>query len=70
MPENRWLQKIAESPGHSQWYIERFRQMVAEGADLDGEERRSAARAPERPGADESQRHGGRQRQRRARAGE
>ncbi len=39
MPENRWLQKIAESPGHSQWYIERFRQMAAEGADLDGEAR-------------------------------
>lgn len=39
MPGNRWLHKIAERSDHSQWYIERFRTMAAEGADLDGEAR-------------------------------
>ena len=33
----RWVTET--DPGHSQWYIERFRQMRAEGADLDGEAR-------------------------------
>jgi SAM-dependent methyltransferase len=36
---NRWLQLLAENPGHSQWYVERFRTMAAEGADLEGEAR-------------------------------
>jgi SAM-dependent methyltransferase len=39
MAGNRWLQKLAESPGHSAWYVERFRKMAAEGADLHGEAR-------------------------------
>ncbi len=39
MTENRWLQKIAENPDHSSWYIERFRKMAADGADLHGEAR-------------------------------
>jgi SAM-dependent methyltransferase len=30
---------IEENPGHSEWYIERFRAMAAEGKDLDGEAR-------------------------------
>lgn len=30
---------IEENPGHSRWYIERFRTMAAEGQDLDGEAR-------------------------------
>ena len=30
---------IEENPGHSAWYIERFRTMAAEGQDLDGEAR-------------------------------
>lgn len=30
---------IEENPGHSTWYIERFRTMAAEGADLHGEAR-------------------------------
>ena len=33
----RWFTDHAE--GHAQWYIERFRTMAAEGADLDGEAR-------------------------------
>jgi SAM-dependent methyltransferase len=36
---NGWLRMIEENPGHSQWYIERFRTMAAEGHDLDGEAR-------------------------------
>ena len=37
--DNLWLQQIAANPGHSQWYIERFRRMAREGADLGGEAR-------------------------------
>jgi 2-polyprenyl-3-methyl-5-hydroxy-6-metoxy-1,4-benzoquinol methylase len=39
MTGNRWLQLIAQNPGHSAWYIERFRTMAADGADLHGEAR-------------------------------
>lgn len=38
-PANKWLQMIEVNPGHSQWYIERFAAMAAEGRDLDGEAR-------------------------------
>jgi SAM-dependent methyltransferase len=44
--ENLWLQKLAENPGHSRWYVERFRTMAAEGADLDGEARMIDAMVP------------------------
>ena len=37
--DNLWLRRIAEEPGHSQWYIDRFRTMAAQGADLNGEAR-------------------------------
>jgi len=33
----RWVTK--HGPGHARWYIERFRRMAAEGADLAGEAR-------------------------------
>ncbi|HUS42953.1 MAG TPA: methyltransferase domain-containing protein [Ilumatobacteraceae bacterium] len=39
MTGNRWIQKLQESPGHSDWYVERFRTMAADGADLHGEAR-------------------------------
>ena len=39
MSDNGWLRMIEENPGHSAWYIERFRSMAAEGTDLDGEAR-------------------------------
>lgn len=39
MSGNRWLEMIRENPGHSDWYIERFRTMAAEGTDFDGEAR-------------------------------
>src|SRR3954454_15024853 len=34
-----WMAIVAENPGHSRWYIERFRTMAAAGDDLDGEAR-------------------------------
>jgi SAM-dependent methyltransferase len=37
--ENLWLRKIAENPDHSRWYVQRWRDMAAEGADLGGEAR-------------------------------
>jgi SAM-dependent methyltransferase len=37
--ENLWLKQIAANPGHSQWYIERFRKLARDGADLGGEAR-------------------------------
>lgn len=37
---------IEENPGHSDWYIERFRAMAAAGDDLDGEARFVDALAP------------------------
>ena len=36
---NRWIKKLEESPDHSDWYVERFRSLAAEGADLHGEAR-------------------------------
>ncbi len=41
-----WERKLAEEPGHSQWYIDRFRRMAAEGADLVGEARLIDAMVP------------------------
>ncbi|MDN5894251.1 MAG: class I SAM-dependent methyltransferase [Nocardioides sp.] len=40
----RWFTDTKE--GHSQWYIERFRTMAADGADLDGEARLIDAMVP------------------------
>ena len=39
MSTNRWTSAVAQNPGHSAWYIERFRKMAASGADLAGEVR-------------------------------
>jgi SAM-dependent methyltransferase len=44
--DNLWLQKIAEDPGHSRWYIERFRAMAERGDDLAGEARMIDAMVP------------------------
>jgi SAM-dependent methyltransferase len=44
--ENVWLRKIAENPGHSQWYIDRFRALAARGDDLAGEARLIDAMLP------------------------
>ncbi|BBY38873.1 SAM-dependent methyltransferase [Mycobacterium mantenii] len=40
------MQKVAVDPGHSHWYIERFRAMVRAGDDLAGEARFVDAMAP------------------------
>jgi SAM-dependent methyltransferase len=42
----RWVTDT--KPGHSEWYVERFRRMVAEGADLGGEARLVDAMLPPR----------------------
>ncbi len=34
-----WEQRVAADPGHSHWYVERFRRMAAEGVDIVGEGR-------------------------------
>ena len=44
--DNGWLRMIEENPGHSEWYIERFRTMAAEGHDLGGEARFVDAMCP------------------------
>ena len=41
-----WMQKVAADPGHSRWYIERFRAMARAGDDLAGEARFVDAMAP------------------------
>jgi SAM-dependent methyltransferase len=43
---NGWLALIEENPAHSQWYIERFRKLADEGADLHGEARLIDAMVP------------------------
>lgn len=37
--QSAWMRKVAEDPGHSTWYVERFRTMARQGHDLDGEAR-------------------------------
>ncbi len=44
--ENGWLKLLAEKPGHSRWYVERFRAMARDGADLAGEARTIDAMVP------------------------
>ena len=46
MSANVWLQMIEKNPGHSAWYIKRFKEMAAEGQDLDGEARFVDAMVP------------------------
>jgi SAM-dependent methyltransferase len=42
----RWVTET--EPGHSQWYVERFRRMAADGTDLGGEARLLDAMVPPR----------------------
>lgn len=44
--ENLWLRKVRQDPGHSAWYVERFRSMAAAGNDLAGEARLLDAMVP------------------------
>lgn len=43
---SQWTKIITDNPAHSQWYIERFRQMAANGDDLAGEARMLDAMLP------------------------
>ncbi len=42
----RWEQQVRRNPDHSRWYVQRFRQMAAQGADLAGEARLVDAMLP------------------------
>jgi hypothetical protein len=33
--QSAWMRKVAADPGHSTWYVERFRSMAAAMFDLD-----------------------------------
>ncbi|OBI85756.1 class I SAM-dependent methyltransferase [Mycobacterium asiaticum] len=44
--QSLWMRKVAADPGHSHWYIERFRSMARAGDDLAGEARLIDAVAP------------------------
>lgn len=46
MAEHTWVKLTQENPEHSFWYVERFRKMAAEGADLAGEARLVDAMVP------------------------
>lgn len=41
-----WMQQVAADPGHSHWYVERFRAKALAGEDLTGEARLVDAMAP------------------------
>lgn len=45
-PKSQWQLITETRPGHSQWYIDRFRQMAEAGQDLHGEARTVDALAP------------------------
>jgi len=42
----RWEDRVAADPNHSHWYVDRFRRMAADGADLAGEARLIDAMLP------------------------
>ncbi|MFV2083154.1 class I SAM-dependent methyltransferase [Micromonospora sp. LOL_021] len=44
--QNGWSQLLKSNPGHSQWYVDRFRSLARDGADLDGEARLVDAMLP------------------------
>jgi SAM-dependent methyltransferase len=44
--QSLWMQKVEANPGHSSWYVERFRSMARAGHDLAGEARLIDAMAP------------------------
>lgn len=44
--QSMWMRKVAADPGHSRWYVERFRGMARAGDDLAGESRLVDAMVP------------------------
>ncbi|MGD7704916.1 class I SAM-dependent methyltransferase [Microlunatus sp. Y2014] len=43
---SQWMRIVEENPDHSRWYIERFKAMAEQGADIVGEARLVDAMAP------------------------
>jgi SAM-dependent methyltransferase len=43
-----WMRKVTDDPGHSAWYVERFRAMARDGKDLAGEARLVDSMVPRR----------------------
>ncbi|WP_028659636.1 class I SAM-dependent methyltransferase [Nocardioides insulae] len=41
-----WMRQVEAQPGHSAWYIQRFRDLAEQGQDLDGEARLVDAMVP------------------------
>jgi SAM-dependent methyltransferase len=46
--QSSWMRKVTADPGHSHWYVERFRSLARAGEDLDGEARLVDAMVPRR----------------------
>ncbi|RKQ33751.1 class I SAM-dependent methyltransferase [Kocuria tytonis] len=44
--KSKWMAHAAQTPGHSQWYIDRFRTMARRGQDIVGEARLIDAMVP------------------------
>ncbi|MCD1143686.1 class I SAM-dependent methyltransferase [Kocuria sp. LUK] len=44
--KSRWMQQVEADPGHSAWYVERFRALTAAGEDVVGEARLVEALVP------------------------
>ncbi|GAB3217639.1 class I SAM-dependent methyltransferase [Mycolicibacterium hippocampi] len=44
--QSNWMRQVEADPGHSHWYVERFRAMARAGDDLAGEARLVDAMAP------------------------
>lgn len=44
--QSKWMARVAENPGHSRWYIDRFRTMARRGEDIVGEARLVDAMVP------------------------
>lgn len=44
--QSLWMRKVTDDPGHSTWYVERFRAMARAGDDLAGEARLVDAMVP------------------------
>lgn len=46
--QSAWMNKVQDDPGHSSWYVERFRALAANGEDIVGEARLVDAMVPRR----------------------
>lgn len=44
--QSKWMAQVQRNPEHSQWYVERFRTMAAQGQDIVGEARLVDAMVP------------------------